>query len=186
MPIQVPSPEPIPQATVGEGGTLLNVPYCSQCKPNGETYQNLCWAACCQMVLLCNGTPVAGIPGILAQVIGPACGANPDQCDETYWPTDAYHLLKYQCSQLEHPFDMTALNHEIVLNQRPVEALFEWTGGGSHVVIIAGIVPGPDGDFFLTILDPIRGHGVFSYDYVFHAYGSGYWVYTFYEMIKGN
>lgn len=146
-------------------------------------YADLCWAACCQMILLYNHTPVQGLPDILAQVIGQSCRLNPDSCDETCWPTDAYQQLQYNCSQVNYAFDVPSLTSEIVTNQRPVQALLQWNPDSSHVVVLSGLFYDTDGTPLLAVLDSLNGKGVYTYEYILEAYGtSGWWNYTFYKI----
>ncbi len=151
---------------------VLGVPYYSQ-----RPFQNLCWAACCQMVLSLR-QPVPNLCTITSTVLGRNCCDPGVDCDETHWPVDAYHRLGYDCIPWNNAFDLGALDHEIRQYRRPVEAFLEWNGS-AHVVVVDGF--SLDGQF-LHCLDPWFGQGLISYETLHGAYGAGEWTCTYYQL----
>jgi hypothetical protein len=72
---------------------------------------------------------------------------------------------------------MDQIAHEIAAN-RPIHALFQWDAGNTHVVTVAGCFANGD----LLVLDPQRGRGQMSYEFLQSAYHQGQWAVTYYYL----
>jgi hypothetical protein len=111
---------------------------------------------------------------IASKVCGLDCRSAPFNCDKLCWPDLAYARLSYQCRRTETPFDLDDIKAEIDAG-RPIETLFSWTQGGSHVAVVSGYFANDE----LMVLDPYYGLGHGSYDWLRSFYGRGEWLYTF-------
>jgi len=161
---------------------LLDVPYVDQ----GE-YAELCWAACCAMVIefknLAAGTSICQLATEAFHV--DCCpDASSDACDQPHWPDDIYakhfrHPLAY-----EDALTLANVVYEIN-NKRPVNAILQWLGGdgsdqGKHSVLICGYYD--NGDVLVQDPDPATGVCRVGFDYVATAYNSGRWCKSYYNL----
>jgi len=172
MPVVMPKSAAVPIAIPKGGDYILAVPYFTQ-----NPWVNLCWAACCEMVLAYNHI---SIPGALNGVTGTALGRNCtdlSKCNVSCWPEVAYSRLRFNCSRWNRAFTMDEILHEITAN-RPIHAMFQWDGGNTHVVTVAGCFANGD----LLVLDPQRGRAQLSYEYLESAYGQGQWAVTYFYL----
>ena len=152
---------------------ILSMPYVAQ-----SPYRNLCWAACCSMVLGHYGRNVS-VLGVLQSVRGNGCAnaAPGSSCDAGVWPDEAFPHLGLRCDRVTGAASVGNVQFEINRN-RPVEAYFAWDGGGNHVAVIAGVYDNGQ----LHIKDPLMGEGAVSHAYLMSAYGKGSWDLTFYNI----
>ena len=187
MALRLLSPDAISPVTSAGGDNVLPVPYCSQ-----QPFLNLCWAACCEMVLQYYGANALRLCDLPSRAFSCNCCTSPapPQCDQTYWPEDVYAqsflsslpvpaaLVPFDCQRFEQPFTVDAVQHEID-GQRPIHAMFQWTSGGSHLVVVSGYHSNGD----LQVQDPLYSSvGRASYEYVLQAYGAGNWIVTYYNL----
>jgi hypothetical protein len=174
MGVAVPSSVTTPIVVPADSDILLPVPYYTQ-KPE----QNLCWAACCAMVLgyYHQLPPPGGLSYITSTVLGPAC-SNPAACDQTFSPFDAYSKLKFPCKPWDAPFDMAGILHELGAG-RPLQLLIQWGAGNIHTILVSGYYAATQD---LNVLDPYNGVTSASYDFLQSGYGMGEWVGTFYNL----
>lgn len=170
-------------ADMANQGTLLPVDYISQ----GQT-RNLCWAACCEMVLRANGVLDKKICEIAQLFVDPSinCCADPnvcpEDCDKTLaTPEQAYASCNVMLSDANSPyqsyFEMSSLVSEIGKNHRPVEIYFLWNGGASaHLALAIGVKSAASGTNSMGMVymnDPLYGYGWVAYEDVLAAYGYG-------------
>jgi hypothetical protein len=161
---------------LAEGATLLPVDYVSQGNTN-----NLCWAACCEMVLRANRVTNIRICD-LAQIWAPSgsdCCADGNitssACDQAFaTPEQAYRQCNVPLADPNVPyqfaFQMPDLTREIATNRRPVEIYFLWSSGlTAHLALAIGV----SGNGMLFINDPHYGRGWVAYDDVVNAYNLG-------------
>src|SRR5665213_1428081 len=130
-----------------DGDYILPVPYFAQ-----NPWVNLCWAACCEMVVTYNRVPIPGaLNGITSVALQANC-SDLSQCNVSCWPEVAYARLKFNCARWNNAFTPEQILHEIAAN-RPIHAMLHWDAGNTHVVTVAGCFA--NGDLF--VLDPQKG-----------------------------
>jgi len=159
----------------------LPVPYVSQ-----ETYQNLCWAACCSMVFQRFGLRAVPLCSLASEACGKDCCSAPDQsCDKSQWPDAIFqrHFFSYVPGG---PLGLANILYEINAG-RPVCAVLQWEDGagddiGGHMITICGYYPNGD----VLIKDPMYGEGRVSLDYVSTAYNRGEWSDSYYNLSPDN
>jgi hypothetical protein len=154
---------------------ILPMPYISQ-----SPYHNLCWAACCAMVLRHYGTS-ASVLDVLRSVRGNGCAnATPGSaCDAGVWPDQAFPHLGMRCDRATGAASPGNVQFEINRN-RPVEVYFAWDDGGNHVAIISGYDDNDNSQ--LHVKDPLMGEGTVSHAHLMSAYGKGSWDLTFFNI----
>jgi hypothetical protein len=154
----------------------LPVPYVSQ-----EPYDNLCWAACCSMVFQKFGLSTVALCSLATEAFGRDCCSSPDpSCDNTHWPDDIFESRSFS-HQRGGPLTLANILYEINAG-RPVCAVFEWQGGGGHMIAICGYYPNGD----VLIKDPMYGEGRVSLDFVAAAYNRGEWSDSYYNLSPDN
>lgn len=165
----------MPTEDMVQGGLLLPVPFISQ-----NPAKNLCWAACCEMVLRANNRTDKRICDIAALFAG---GANccPDAtvqaCDQDQSAEDAYTKcgISFQ-GPYSYAFSWQGLVNEIQIAHRPVEVLYRWNdGSGQHLALLTGLHPSG----YLFVNDPWKGWGWMTYQDVLDGYGLGEWIMTY-------
>jgi hypothetical protein len=154
---------------------ILGVPY------RHQEQTNWCWAACCEMVFLFNN--IAGVRqcNMASYQFAANCCAAPSSsvCNQGNWPDGVYAHWGFFCSRSNISFPLSSVQGEIN-GDRPVEPVYFWNGGGSHVAIIRGFYANGD----LEINDPWYGTGRHTYNNVLTAYGLGHWGMTYYNLRK--
>ena len=94
------------------------------------------------------------------------------ECDKENYPENAYAKLNFPCDPpYDFAFNWQSLINEIQIANRPVEAWYDWNGGGAHVALLIGIHP----NGYLFVNDPWMGWGWAAYQDVCVAYGEGRW-----------
>jgi hypothetical protein len=145
-------------------------------------FGNLCWAACCQMVLDLNKIVMPQICQVVSLVLDPNCCAQgmPPSCNQGVFPYDAYPKLKFNCTTKGGTMTMTELAAEVLTNQRPVEVQWDWNTTGSHVVLVTGVW----GNGYVDVLDPRsdRIGGIMLYDDLCKPSNEGTWTNTYYNL----
>jgi hypothetical protein len=142
---------------------MLPVTYQSQLRQS-----NWCWAPCCVMVASAFNAvdPDLRVPPTmchLAEVLlAITCCSSPvpASCDKGAWPDPAYQHLHIN-SNPDVPSPPTASTtvltpdqiRQELRNGRPVEVLYQWTTGNSHLALIVGWYD--DGAF--QVYDPYSG-----------------------------
>lgn len=156
------------------GATVLPISWLAQ-PPNSQ----LCWAACCAMIMTANGTPT-NVEGAAALVLGDPPGDNPEKPGDTL--TDVGLDWKQKPNGVGAPLSENSLRQWIVDGRRPVEVLWIYTDGSGtgHVALVTGY--DPDGDGSWRVLDPLQDRGWVSYDYLTSYNGQARWDNTFYAI----
>jgi Papain-like cysteine protease AvrRpt2 len=165
----------MPTASMAQGGLLLPVPYISQ-----NPAKNLCWAACCEMVLRANNRSDKRICD-LANLFASGTNCCPDAtipaCDQDQSAEDAYKKcgVSFQ-GPYSYAFAWQGLVNEIQIGRRPVEVLYHWNdGSGQHLALLTGLHPSG----YVFVNDPWKGWGWMAYQDVLDAYGLGKWIMTY-------
>ena len=177
MPIQIANRVPIPRPPVQvlasplpAGAGILPIPYVEQ---KGD---NWCWAACGEM-LFSQHQPKAQC-AIAADYLNLVCcltSRAPTECDEGAFPDDAYPDQGLPTQRIKAPLSLAQIRAEVAAG-KPVQVLYQWTGGyQTHVALIVG--EHPNGEF--QVLDPLRGSIRLPLDTINTAYGHGRWVWSF-------
>jgi Papain-like cysteine protease AvrRpt2 len=169
----------LPTPGMAQGGLLLPVPYISQ-----NPAKNLCWAACCEMVLRANNITDKRICDIAGLLAGYNCCPDPMSAggDQAQSAEDAFHHCAFPFQgPLYYAFEWQGLVNEIQIAHRPVEILYHWNDGIQHLALLIGI----HSTGYLFVNDPWKGWGWVKYEDVLNAYGLGKWLYT-YQAIGGS
>jgi len=157
-------------ATVG-GDIILPVPYYTQ-----RPYGNLCWAACCAMILgYYNKLPAGGINAIAGEVLGCDC-SDLSQCNQVQAPADANPKAGINCTAWNYPFTLDGIIQELGAG-RPIQPLLQ-LNGATHVILISGYT-----NQKLVVLDPWYGKALMAYDQLLNNYvDNGFWQFTYYML----
>jgi hypothetical protein len=171
MPVALSAGQLTPMTVSTSGDIILPVPYCSQ-----RPYQNLCWAACCEMILgYYQKPPQGGINQIASTVLKKNC-ADLVNCDDVHSPSDANLGMGIKCTPWNYPFTMEAILRELGAG-RPIQTLLE-LNGAQHVILISGVSNGK-----LVVLDPWYGRALVDYGQLLDGYvNGGYWQFTYYNL----
>jgi hypothetical protein len=150
----------------------LHIPYYSQ-----ENKVNLCWAACCQMILAGAGRPTAFCAVVSEGLDGDCCRyADYDSCDQALWPDALFTYFGMSPIWTTEGFSFGNARYEIDA-RRPVTAILDFTTT-LHAVLIVGYYF--DGDVLVN--DPQRGQQRISYDHLQSAYAMGSWYGAYHNL----
>lgn len=169
---------PVPPPPGGApGDQLLPVPYYSQ-----GSYRDLCWAACCEMVLQYNHAGSFQLCEIMSRVFNADCCTDPASYDTAVWPNTAYSAFGFTCQAAGGAMSPQSVQAWIAALY-PVQPYFVWNDNqGSHTALIVGQYA----DGRLEVYDPKWGTGPQSYQYVLQGYGMGSWQDTWYDIVRGS
>ena len=96
MPVALSEDQSTPITIPTGGDIVLPVPYYSQ------PYDNLCWAACCQMILgFYQKMPLGGINTIASKVLGQDC-TNLANCNTVAAPEYANTTMGINCKPADY------------------------------------------------------------------------------------
>lgn len=148
-------------------------------------YDQLCWAACCAMVLRANHGD-QGLLDVASAVTGKPCSADPrhSDCNEPVDPVVAwtyYHAPYSVPVPQQGPIDAGALTDQIVNGRKPVQVFWTYSGGGGtgHVLLVGGW---DQASATFGLYDPLRKPQWLDYSYIESAGGVGWWSRTFYAI----
>lgn len=171
---------PIPASVRAAPPVALQIGFLPQ-----ENYGQLCWAACCAMVLSANGS-AEGLLDVAQRVTGKPCSADPhtSACNEAIDPAVAWTRLEVPFSYpapRQGPIDAAALADQIVKGRKPVQPFWSYTNGGGtgHVVLVVGW---DEASTTFGIYDPLRRPQWVNYAYLKSAGGAGWWGETYYAI----
>ena len=178
--LQIKNGPAIVSAAGDEGSTLLPITYLTQ-----APYDQLCWAACCAMVLRADGQVNARVTSVAAQVVGQPCSANPSTspCNQSIDPEVAIRAvgLAYSVPAPQGPLVPTSLVDWIVTGRKPIEVFWRYQDNpaSGHVVLIVGYDVASQ---TWCVFDPLLGPSWQSYNYLMHYGGTADWIKTFYAL----
>jgi hypothetical protein len=166
------------RAFAGAESVVLPINFISQ-----GAYSQLCWAACCAMLLTADGTPTT-LTGAASKVLGGSVR------DIAVKPGDALSKVGLQYTSPPGdggaPLSAAFLTSQIVNVRKPVEVYWVYRRDPSsgHVGLVTGFDPST-GKY--RLLDPLTQEMWVVYDYLYHYNGtdswdSAYWSNTFYEI----
>jgi hypothetical protein len=178
MPLKVTQGIPIrSSAPPGPDDVVLPVRYVKQ-----QPFQNLCWAACGQMVLEYEGVaPFGRLCELTTKIFGPHCCADEDSCDNEESPETLYDAFGFSYEKLGNPMSERSVK-EWIRAKYPVQTYFEYSQGGAHTALIVGFLTG--GRYL--VYDPRWGDGVCSYEDLLAVYGMGSWEDTWFNIVKAS
>ena len=160
----------------------LGIQYVSQL-PN----QNLCWAACCQMVLGPARTHTGAVCGVASHVFGMQCCPDPRtrNCD---WPADitaAYKEFGINAPPWGSSFREADLVAHIEVGRYPIQLYFLIADRAHTSIVVDSLdvsVNGVAAKAF-RVYDPWYGGLSCSYDSLRRFYGhGGLWTDTYYGI----
>jgi hypothetical protein len=131
---------PLLAPTAAAAATTLPVSYVTQLP-----YSDLCWAACCAMLLAANGR-AADLKTIAAAVTGQPCSNDPDNsnCNRPLDPASALAYYQLQTDETsDGALDAEDLRRHVVEQRKPVQIWWLFTGNleGGHVALVTGYDP---------------------------------------------
>ncbi|HEV8427522.1 MAG TPA: papain-like cysteine protease family protein [Pyrinomonadaceae bacterium] len=158
-----------------------------------------CWAACVQMVLEHNNTQMSQCEIVQTKLDDPdhVCVQDPNLRNESCEVTQMARTWRKCGVKQVKPIDFEITIEDIkaeIAADRPIQVGILWDedeGGGGHVILINGWVPGPPEA--LLIDDPLRKSsvgesqftsGLATHDDVMDALGHGTWRYTWTHLEK--
>jgi hypothetical protein len=154
---------------------MLNVPYFRQ------EQSEWCWAACAQMVAGYLDNPnvqQCELANFLHKQTDCCDVPDSEACNQPcpyQGIGQVYSHLRINCISDPFPENAQVILRELLAG-RPVEVGYLWLGGGGHVALIRGITD--DGNYY-AVHDPAFGSGPVTPLYLYTAYGSGRWAYSF-------
>lgn len=113
-----------------------------------------CWAASSQMVLSYFGTRVSQAEMANKRFGRTDCSLRPTPgpCDQGSYGTLGDYGFTFE--QADHTPSQTEIIHEIYHLRKPIFFGWDWTGGGSHALVLVGYQRLANGTMMLEILDP--------------------------------
>lgn len=146
--------------------TQLSVKFIGQ-----GAYNELCWAACCAMVLTADGKPTS--------LLGAAEEVQGDTVNQPQDPLWALERCKLNVQACDAPLTAQSLQEQVVNGRRPAEIYWEYTDGrgGGHVALVIGYAS--DSETF-CLCDPWLGPGWVSYEYLMSYNNVAAWMKSFY------
>ncbi len=180
MTIRVRAGVPIGGAVRAAPPIQLHIGYIGQ----GD-YDQLCWAACCAMVLQANGAD-KNILDVANAVTGRPCSADPKNspCNIAVDPAAAWSGVNVPYSvpaPNQGAIAQDALSDQIANGRKPVQVFWSYTGGGGtgHVILVVGW-DATSSTF--GVYDPLRRPQWVTYLYLKSAGGAGWWGQTYYAI----
>src|ERR1700727_1529939 len=116
-------PDEVPMLPVEDpAASLLAVPYFDQ-----KDYADLCWAACCDMVLAFNQLSAPPLCALAGEAFKKnCCSDTPDDgCDAGHWPDDIYAARSIDFLRSQGSLTLGNVIYEID-HRRPIHAVLQW------------------------------------------------------------
>ncbi len=181
MPIATAAPEALDAAPAGPANRIL--PGFVRIAQQG---QNLCWAACCEMLFTYrrpgHGTTQCQMAATQHGQPRDTCCVNPipGKCDQPAWPDDTYARNNIVFERQQSDIAFADLCAQIDRGD-PVEVYYQWSPGGGHVAMVVGYFTDAGLDE-VQVDDPYYAGGRMLFSHVRSAYGYGSWRVTYTKL----
>ncbi|KIC41354.1 hypothetical protein RA28_20985 [Ruegeria sp. ANG-S4] len=146
-----------------------------------QTQSFWCWAACMQMVM---GTPIqqCSLANEAFSISDDSCceDGSTAQCNKplrVILISSEWAKYSFNAEYFGEPFSKEKIKSTID-SGKPIEFGVKWRPIGGHAMLITGYTENSDGSFSLTVLDPLQGVIVDTYERVLEAFGKGEWKWS--------